>query len=143
VGGGLSVDTFRAFCSHKTTIERRESIFSMDNLLKRSLAILEKALGPDHPDVAMSLNNLAALHEAQGQYAQAEPLLKRSLAIREKAIGPDHPDVAVSLNNLGELYRAQGRYAQAEPLYKRSLAIWEKVKLKPRVPRNKISVEVD
>ena len=26
---------------------------------KRSLAISQKALGPDHPDVAMSLNNLA------------------------------------------------------------------------------------
>ena len=28
-------------------------------LYKRSLAIREKALGPDHPDVAQSLNNLA------------------------------------------------------------------------------------
>ncbi len=31
-------------------------------LYKRSLAINEKALGPDHPDVAVSLNNLAALY---------------------------------------------------------------------------------
>ena len=28
---------------------------------KRALAIREKALGPDHPDVALSLNNLAGL----------------------------------------------------------------------------------
>ena len=91
-------------------------------LYKRSLAISEKALGPDHPDVGTSLNNLAVLYQAQGRYAEAEPLYKRSLAIREKALGPDHPDVGTSLNNLAVLYQAQGRYAEAEPLYKRSLA---------------------
>ena len=90
------------------------------------MAIREKALGPDHPDVAQSLNNLAGLYYAQGRYADAEALYKRSLAITKKALGPDHPDVALSLNNLAELYRVQGRYADAEPLYKRSLAIREK-----------------
>jgi tetratricopeptide (TPR) repeat protein len=48
-------------------------------LYKRSLAIREKALGPDHPDVALSLNNLAGLYDNQGRYAEAEPLYKRSL----------------------------------------------------------------
>ena len=57
-------------------------------LYKRSLAIWEKALGPEHPDVALGLNNLAALYRNQGRYTDAEPLLKRSLAIREKALGP-------------------------------------------------------
>jgi len=90
------------------------------------LQLREKALGPDHPNVAISLNNLAALYEAQGKYAEAEPLYKRLLEIREKALGPDHPNVAISLNNLAELYRVQCKYAEAEPLYKRSLEIWEK-----------------
>ena len=93
---------------------------------QRSLAIREKALGPDHPDVAQSLNNLAVLYDSQGRYADAEPLYQRSLAIREAALGPDHPDVAQSLNNLALLYCNQGKYAEAEPLYRRSLAIWEK-----------------
>ena len=60
-------------------------------LYQRSLAIREKALGPDHPDVAQSLNNLAGLYDTQGQYAQAEPLYQRSLAIWEKALGPGPP----------------------------------------------------
>ena len=90
-------------------------------------------MGPDHPDVAPSLNNLAGLYEAQGRYAEAEPLYKRALAINEKALGPDHPDVAASLNNLANLYQAQGRYAEAEPLYKRALAIQEKA-LGPTTP---------
>ena len=34
-------------------------------LYKESLAIRKKVLGEEHPDVAQSLNNLAALLEAQ------------------------------------------------------------------------------
>src|SRR5262249_1004110 len=95
-------------------------------LYKRSLATREKALGPDHPDVAVSLNNLAELYRTQGRYSDAEPLWKRALAIYEKALGPDHPDVGLSLSNLAALYTHQGRYADAEPLLKRGLAIREK-----------------
>ena len=51
-------------------------------LLRRDLAILEKALGPDHPQVAKSINDLANLYLSQNRYDEAEPLLKRSLAIR-------------------------------------------------------------
>jgi len=36
----------------------------------------KKALGPDHPDVATSINNLAELYDNQGRYAEAEPLYK-------------------------------------------------------------------
>ncbi len=86
---------------------------------KKALDVAEKAVGPNHPSVATSLNNLAELYRAQGQYAQAEPLYKRSLAIMEKALGPDHPNVATSLNNLAELYRATDRIKEAQELEKR------------------------
>ncbi len=82
-----------------------------------------KRWGPDHPDVATSLNNLAELYDSKGEYGRAEPLYQRALAIFEKALGPDHPDVASSLNNLAELYQAKGEYDRAEPLYQRALAI--------------------
>jgi len=95
-------------------------------LLKKALEIREKALGPDHPDVAESLNNLAHLYNTTGRHPQAEPLLKRSLEIHEKAFGRDHPRVASSLNNLAFFYQITGRYADVEPLLKRSLAIREK-----------------
>ena len=95
-------------------------------LYQRARAIREEGLGPEHPDVAQSLNNLAALYHAQSDYNQAEPLYQRALAIWEKALGPEHPDVARSLNNLAALYYAQSNYSHAEPLYQRALAIWEK-----------------
>ncbi len=94
--------------------------------IERSLAIRERALGPDHPDVAASLTNLAELHRAQGDYVRALPLFECSLAINERALGPDHPHVATSLNNLALLYQGQGDYARALPLFERSLAINER-----------------
>jgi CHAT domain-containing protein/tetratricopeptide (TPR) repeat protein len=90
------------------------------------LANRENALGPDHPDVALSLSNLAVLLRYQRQYAAAEPLFRRSLGIRERALGPEHPAVATSLNDLARLLSDQGQYAAAEPLYRRSLGIREK-----------------
>ncbi len=113
---------------------------------KKFLAAREQAheFGPDHPDVATSLNGLAEVYRAQGRYAEAEPLYKRALTNQEKALGPDHPYTATSLNNLAALYQAQGRYAEAEPLNQQALAIWEKA-LGPEQPNvgeslNKLAV---
>ncbi|CAN0434449.1 unnamed protein product [Pylaiella littoralis] len=92
-------------------------------LCLRSLAIKEKALGLEHPDVAASLNTLAELRRAQGKYLEAIPLCLRSLTIRTKTQGLEHPNVAQSLNTLAELYRAQGDYGKAGSLCERSLAI--------------------
>jgi tetratricopeptide (TPR) repeat protein len=107
-------------------LRNRGRFAEAEPLYERSLAILEKSLGGDHPDVATSLNNLAVLYKNQGRLAKAKPLYKRSLAIREKSLGSDHPNVASSLNNLALIYKNQGRWAKAELLFERSLAIWEK-----------------
>jgi CHAT domain-containing protein len=95
-------------------------------LAERSLALSEKVLGKEHPSVAQSLHNLAALYLQQVSYQKAEPLYLRSLAIWEKTLGKEHPSVAESLNDLAALYQQQGSYQKAEPLYLRSLAIREK-----------------
>ena len=60
-------------------------------LYQRALAIREKALGPEHPDVARASTTWRLLYDTQGQYAKAEPLYQRALAIREKALGPGAP----------------------------------------------------
>ncbi len=82
-------------------------------LYKRSLATREKLLGPNHPDTALSLNNLANLYDNMANYAAAEPLYKRSLAIREKVLGPDHPATATSLSNLSGVLAARGQPREA------------------------------
>ncbi len=92
-------------------------------LFKRALAIREEALGPEHPAVAINLNNLALLYWSQGKYAEAEPLYKRSLAILEKALGPEHLQVAWGLENYAALLRKTGRGTEATEMEARAKAI--------------------
>ena len=47
--------------------------------MRRALAIDEKSYGPDHPDVATDLNNLAGLMQATNRLAEAEPLIAARL----------------------------------------------------------------
>jgi tetratricopeptide (TPR) repeat protein len=96
-------------------------------IAEKLLAIRKKELGPEHPDTAQSLNNLALLYQAMGEYAKAEPLLQEALRVRQKVLGPEHPDTAQSLNNLALVYWATGEYAKAEPLYQEALRILQKV----------------
>ena len=56
------------------------------------MTINEHALGPEHPETATTLDNLAQLYQAQGQYEQAESLYQRALAIRERILGQEHRD---------------------------------------------------
>ena len=56
--------------------------------MQRALTIREKVLGPEHPDTALSLNNLAFLYRDQGRLVEAASLLQRALAISEAALGP-------------------------------------------------------
>ena len=52
----------------------QEKYAEAELLYQRALAIYEQELGPNHPDTAGSLNNLALLYYVQGNYAEAELL---------------------------------------------------------------------
>jgi len=92
---------------------------------RRSLAIRETLLSPEHVEVARSLNSLALLLEGQSKYEEAEHLVRRSLAIRGKALGPNNVRTAESANNLGVLLFRRGKNSEAEPYFRRALAILE------------------
>ena len=72
-------------------------------LMRRALAIDEKSYGPEHPNVATHLNNLAHLLQDTNRLGEAEPLMRRALAIDEKSYGAEHPTVAIDLNNLAAI----------------------------------------
>jgi tetratricopeptide (TPR) repeat protein len=97
-------------------------------LMRRALEIGEKSFGPEHPKVAIRMNNLAALLQATNRLAEAEPLLRRALKIDETSFGPEHPNVAIRLNNLAQLLQATGRLAEAEPLIRRAVVIFAKLR---------------
>ncbi|WP_448265826.1 tetratricopeptide repeat protein [Nostoc sp. DSM 114159] len=94
---------------------------------EQCLEVTKKRLGEEHPSVATSLNNLAALYDSQGRYSEAEPLCIQALALRRKLLGEEHPEVAFSLTSLALLYRSQGRYSEAEPFCIQALALRRKL----------------
>ena len=120
-------------------MQGRAAYSQASQLFRDALAIREKVLGPEHPDTAESLNYLALLLNAQGDFAGARPLVERGLAIHEKAFGPEHPETANNLNNLALLLQAQGDLAGARPLFERALAIREKT-LGPEHPVTAMSL---
>lgn len=93
-------------------------------LYRQSLASAEATLGPNHPSLVFTLNDLAQLLFVLSRYDDAEALLQRSLAITE-SFNPNHENVARALGNLARLLDHESRYAEAEPLYRRSLATFE------------------
>ena len=72
-------------------------------LALQALEVSLKKNGTDHPDTAVSLNNLAGLYRTQAKYDLAEPLYKRALAINEKVLGPDHPNTIQFRENIAQM----------------------------------------
>ena len=72
--------------------------------------------GPEHPDTATDLNNLALLLLYQGDLAAARPLYERALAIREKVLGAEQPeeelrapsDAEEGIGDRGRVHAVQG-----------------------------------
>ena len=93
---------------------------------RRALAIDEGVLGPEHPNVAASLNNIAIVLDRQGDYVGALEHFRQALAIDEEAHGPDHPSVAMSLNNIANVLYKQGDYVGSLDKLGRALIVRKK-----------------
>ena len=123
---------------------RAATFAEAENAWRQALQIRRQLYPPSqfpdgHPALAMSLNNLALLLQAQGRRTQAEPLCRDALAMNRKLYPVDrypdgHPDLAKSLGNLAELLQAQGRRTQAEPLCRDALAMHRKLYPVARYP---------
>ncbi|MBK8240057.1 MAG: tetratricopeptide repeat protein [Deltaproteobacteria bacterium] len=70
-------------------------------------------LGDRHPDLAITLHNLATALLASGQRARAEATCREALAIWRDALGEHHPDVALAHYTLGSILLAGGDAAAA------------------------------
>ena len=91
-----AVELSRAATIHERLARYEEA----EPLYREALAIFQQVLPEGHPDIATSLNNLAALLYITGRYGEAEPLYCEALAIRKQALPKGHPSIANSLNDL-------------------------------------------
>jgi len=84
------------------------------HLLEQVLKIQEKLLGPEHPDLAQTLNNLGVLRHTQGRYAEAGAFYLWALetcAIKEH---PQDQDVLNLRQNYAALLQEVGRQRGAD-----------------------------
>jgi tetratricopeptide (TPR) repeat protein len=91
--------------------------------LAEAIQVAESIAGPEHPDTAAALNNLAELLISVGSAAKAKPLLLSAIAIVEKN-KPLVPHAESSCwNNLGLCHKALGEQESAEAAFRKSLAL--------------------
>ncbi len=71
--------------------------------LERALKIDEKVYGPDHPTVAIDINNLGMVLQDLGELAEARKCFERALKIFREKLGDDHPNTRIVANNLNSV----------------------------------------
>ncbi len=84
-----------------------------EKLLKSTFNIQEKLLGPEHPEVAQTLNNLGALYHSQGRLSEAEALYTWALEIYKPSLNLKHPDMMTLVENYTTLLKDAGRHDEA------------------------------
>ncbi len=108
----------------QATVDFAQNKFTqIQPLLAKALKTCRRLLSDDHPDTAISYNNLAANLSNQREYAQAQPLHEKALEINRRLLSDHHPNTAMSYHNLGSTLASQGKYAEAQPLFEKSLEI--------------------
>jgi hypothetical protein len=82
---------------------------SAEQLLREAALLQEASLGPLHPDLANTLNNLGVVCEITEKPADAEDCFRRASAIASAVLEPDHPFVATSRKNLEDFCATRGK----------------------------------
>ena len=81
---------------------------SAEKLLREAATLQEASLGPLHPDLANTLNNLGVVCEITEKPLDAEHFFRRAYAIATAALPAGHPFVGTSRKNLEDFCRARG-----------------------------------
>jgi tetratricopeptide (TPR) repeat protein len=97
---------------------RREA----EPIYRDAISILEQALGPDHPRLAIALRRYADCLAGQGADHRAVALYERSIGMFEHTVGPSHYLIAPPLLGLARARARAGARGEAVRLAERALA---------------------
>jgi len=86
---------------------------------ERALGIKEKAYGPEHHEVAITLGNLDMLEKRRDDLPGALTAEERALGI----VPPTHPYIVQACENLADTLERLGEAGRAEGLRARAAAI--------------------
>ena len=90
------------------------------------MEIRKRILDENHPDLAISYNNVGISYGALNDHEKALEYKLIALGIRERALGEDHPDLAASYNNIGYTYGKLGNNTAKLDYYLKALTIRER-----------------
>ncbi|HTA17728.1 MAG TPA: serine/threonine-protein kinase [Polyangia bacterium] len=90
-------------------------------LARRGLALAERLGGPDDPDAARSLYNIAEAERRLGQNEEALAAGRRAQGIMIRMYGPESTEVTLEWSNEGETLLALGRAREALSSFQRSM----------------------
>jgi len=85
--------------------------------------IFERVLGPNHPEIAETLNLLGAANLRRGRVEDSIERFEGALEILAVAYGTDHPAYGRALGNLGAAFVDAGKHDEARKRYEQALAI--------------------
>lgn len=94
--------------------------------LRAALELRRQLLGPEHVDIASTLDHLATLLALRDDLDGAMPIAREALEMRLRLRGHQHDEVAASLNLLAELLRRRGDLPEATATGREALAILER-----------------
>lgn len=97
-----------------------------EKVLRQLLAMCIEVRGPNHPDVALCLNDLAGLVRAK-ESVEAKELLLQAKSICESTSEPDPRAHAIILSNLADIYTDEEKYTEAAALLERVITLREQV----------------
>src|SRR5262249_33562808 len=84
-------------CALGGILDGQRKFDESEPIYRRAIAAYLKQFGPTHYEVAVNLNNLAAVRAARGDAAEARALYRRCLAVKQRLFGDRHPELAVTL----------------------------------------------
>jgi Protein of unknown function (DUF2914)/Tetratricopeptide repeat len=87
---------------------------SAERLLREAARLQEADLGPLHPDLANTLNNLGVICDIADKPDDAEGYYRKAYAIAAEVLDRDHPFVTTSRKNLMDFCEARGRPIESE-----------------------------
>jgi tetratricopeptide (TPR) repeat protein len=90
------------------------------HLLEQVLKIQEKLLGPEHPDLAQTLNNLGVLRHIRGRHAEAEAFYLWALEICEVNRFQPGQDNVNLMENYAAFLQDVGRLREADAIKSRA-----------------------
>ncbi len=98
------------------------------DLQKEMLEIEKTALGPDHPEVFVSMRSLAIGYRYAGRLPECITISEAALRQMLSTLGPNHPKTLQCMKDLAGDYRTAGRVSESIQLHEQAMPLLKAVR---------------